>query len=72
MRLTIVLSIIVLIFYTNLNSKAGLLIPLYSCPSDENGKIWGKIYKAGPKVNIIIIWGIICPENDYRKNITLT
>ncbi len=66
------------IFYNTLSSnspsptltpekaKLSLLIPLYSCPSDENGKIWEKVKEASDKVQIAIIWGIICEEDNYQ------
>ncbi len=66
------------IFYNNISSdspsptptsektKLSLLIPLYSCPSDENGKIWEKVKEASDKIQIAIIWGIICEEDDYQ------
>lgn len=42
-----------------------LLIPLYSCPSDEGGGIWRQVEQAGQEIPVTIIWGIICPEDDY-------
>jgi GR25 family glycosyltransferase involved in LPS biosynthesis len=43
----------------------GLLIPLYSCPSDKKGRIWEKVKKASHKISIVVIWGIICEKDDY-------
>jgi hypothetical protein len=50
----------------NIYAKLNLLIPLYSCPSDNNGEIWNSIIKSSGKVNILVIWGIICENDKYQ------
>jgi len=47
------------------SNAAQMLIPLYSCPSDEDGRIWKAVADAAAQVNIAISWGIICAEDDY-------
>ena len=46
-------------------SSLHLLIPLYSCPSDENGALWESVEEVAQKVPTTVIWGIICEEDDY-------
>jgi len=43
-----------------------LLIPLYSCPSDEDGSLWRAVEEAASLVRITIIWGVICEGDNYR------
>ena len=42
-----------------------MLIPLYSCPEDENGEIWAAVEETSQTIPVAIIWGIICEDDDY-------
>ena len=46
-------------------SRAELFIPLYSCPSDEEGALWQRVADAARETDLTIVWGIICEEDDY-------
>jgi len=56
-----------LIFILNIKifAKINLLIPLYSCPSDQNGEIWRKVLKIPKTITTVVIWGIICDNDNY-------
>ena len=47
-----------------------IFIPLYSCPSDDSGKIWRGVLNAGKKgYRIIVVWGIICKNDNYKSKL---
>ncbi len=69
LALFMLVLLVATIGYVEVSAKpaARLLIPLYSCPSDESGSLWRAVEAAASQVNITIIWGIICEEDDYRS-----
>jgi len=67
LRVIVRVFLVVLLGLTVTGSGAQLLIPLYSCPSDEDGSLWKAVEEAASDVKITVIWGIICEEDDYRS-----
>ena len=44
-----------------------IFIPLYSCPSDEEGRYWLDVVNCSKLIDTFVVWGVICKEDDYKN-----